>query len=56
MAYAGICVYMDLTKYLLEVIKMSWEDEDLVRTLVMNRSHFGVEGAMIVVTYLGNAP
>ena len=33
MTYARICVYMDLSKDLPEVIHMSWEDEEWLQTL-----------------------
>ena len=39
-SYAQICVYMDLSKELLEAIKMTWEDEEWMQTLYYKHTPF----------------
>ena len=40
MAYARICLYMDLSKELPKAIKMSWDDKDWVQTLDHEQNSF----------------
>ena len=40
-AYARICVYMELTKELLDAIQMTWDDEDWMQAIDYEKNHFG---------------